>query len=168
MSTVSPIAPLEASIEELIAAYKEMREILDVQIKAVVRNDIDGINEGTEKQMAQNARIQMLETSFKLELDAAIAQHAPTKGLQKFSELIDELPEERKRLTIIREELIFVITRTQHKQDQLVSLLEFARKHTTETLRAIHAMGNQKSARYNGSGKMTAHQNQSIAINQTA
>ncbi len=168
MSREQIISSLESAIVELTDAYTQMREILSVQIKAVVRNNIDGINDGTEQQIEQNALIQSLETRFRLELLDAFEAVAPDNASKKLSELILFFPEAKDKLIELREGLIFTITRTQHKQEQLVNLLEFARQHTTETLRAIHAMGNEKNTSYNIAGKTAQHQNQSIAINQTA
>lgn len=158
---------LITAIRQLISGYKKTEELIDRQITSVVKSNVDELTDFADQQTRINQELEDLEMTFRNEMDTLFAQLAPNEQQRKLSFLIPHLPTKQKEVDALRQTLISSITNAKNKQAQLLNLLEFAQQHTTETLRAIHAMSNNTSKRYTVNGK-AATEHRSFAINQTA
>ena len=141
-------------LNALIEAYDQVVRVLDEKIDAVVKNDLERIENLAEEQIANNNNLEQLEGELKKCL-ASITQGkqypdpGPTLGVVLQNEFDND-----KSIKKLRTTLLAKIADSQRLQYQLNSLLAFAREHIEHTLKNIYALNNRKtSASYDHRGR---------------
>lgn len=139
------------NLKALVQGYDKVVEILDLQIDAVVKNDLKRIENLAEEQISNNIALENLEHHLR----NTLAQiHDKEDGSElSLSIIIKEHFKGNAEIKDLRTSLLTRIADSQRLQHQLNSLLSFAREHIEHTLQRIYALNKETTTRYDQFGK---------------
>lgn len=159
---------LHESLQQLIATFEEVEQVIQKQLRAVVENNFEGIVAFAENQLELTYLLNQREQSFQRLISQVCKDLNLEVQTPSLSILLDQVDSLREEFGPLREQLLAGIARTQKSQQQLVNLLEFAQDHVSHTLREIYALSNQHNLHYTNNGHKAQSAGLTRMINQTA
>lgn len=161
------ITSLRTLMSKLTEHFHDVSDLISGQIKAVVHQNFDELNQLIEEQVTINTTINELEKEFKEELVRSFSALEAQPKEYSVSNLIKHVDESADLLTDLRDQLRHAVQSAQQHQQHLVQLLEFAQDHIAQTIRDIFAIADKHGTRYKASGQKSSGSGQSRMINQT-
>jgi hypothetical protein len=146
-------SPLNACLSRLNELFKHFCTLLKDQTKLVIQQNLDGFMQLTDQQVLLNEELSAAES----ELLETLTSMTTKVGLFKIEPSVTNLEPYLVDSSVTRElrsRLQESIKAARSQQAQLLSLIQFGQQHITETLRAIHHLGNDKQARYDHTGRL--------------
>ncbi|HYW34260.1 MAG TPA: hypothetical protein VE868_02530 [Balneolaceae bacterium] len=164
-STNASLNRLKKIINQLIDEYEENCSLLNDQIQAVINHDITSLNELIERQVRVYETLKSSEEIFKKHLKEVRQRHDLSS--QSLQEMLNDLEEPTQTLNAMRDRLHAQVRKTEGLRNQLMDLLNFAKRQNAEIFKAICEAGSDKMGGYNADGEKQRQSN-SYAINQKA
>jgi len=162
------IKSLGECLAKLHDEYSEARNLLDDQMQAVIYNDLIWLNSLIDNQVAKYDEIKKTEKLFRETLIELFQYYYPEASHPSLTKLLDAIEEPTEDLDKLRIELYEQIEKTENLRLSLVDLLEFARKHNTDTITALSQIARQIYQNYNADGNMNTTETNSLGLNQKA
>ncbi len=154
------------SLEKLHTEYTEARNLLDDQMQAVIYNDLIWLNTLIDNQVTKFEEIKKTEEIFRKDLIELFQYYYPDVSNPSLKKLLDAIEEPTEELDSLRKELYEQIEKTERLRLNLMDLLDFARRHNTETITALSQLARQVYKNYSADGKMNSSELNSLGLNQ--
>jgi hypothetical protein len=133
-------------------AFRQFDDMLKQQIDHIVHQKYESVQVLVEKQVKHNETLSKLEDNFKKTLNHLCA----TVGLQDSKRAVKELvefAEDADRILKERTAMTASLEQAQHRQLQLLQLIQFGQQHINDTLQAIQNLAARQETRYGNDGK---------------
>jgi hypothetical protein len=151
-------SPLNARLSRLNELFRHFQQLLKDQTHEVVQHNLDGLSQLTDRQTLLNEELNDAEA----ELLQTLTEMTAKAGLFKVEPSITTLEPYLADPNVTRElraQLQESVKTARLQQVQLLSLIQFGQQHISDTMKAIHQLGNVKETRYDNSGKLVSPEN---------
>ncbi|MEX2347349.1 MAG: flagellar export chaperone FlgN [Balneolaceae bacterium] len=157
---------LSSSLQELCSGYKKIQLLLNDQMQAVIRNDIDLLNSLIDQQTEKYDGLQQTEEVFKERLVDVFNDYHPDTEQPSLTRLMDVFEGPTRELEQLRKNFVEQIENTEQVRRQLVDLLTFAAEQNSRSITILSQLRNPSSENYSSSGEIAAGETQSLGLNQ--
>ncbi len=160
------IDELVESLSNLHQGYQETKKLLDEQMQAVIYNDIHQLNALIDRQMAKYEELKEMETLFKNQLIVLFQNYYPNASHPSLTRLLEVIEGSTEDIDRLRIDLYDQIHKTEQLRSQLMSLLEFASEHNSQSITELSRVARQSYKNYKGNGQIREGQTPSLGLNQ--
>jgi len=144
---------LTNSVKDLIDGYEQAETLLESQIKAVVSNDSEAMNQLISTQLDHYEKLSKLEGIFRNYLSDAYGKVDSKETQPKLSRLLKFYQGKAGRLSAMRLDLIGKVEGVKTLSLRLLDLLKFAQDLNVDTLKAIMTAVGKHDVHYDQHGK---------------
>lgn len=165
--TVPALQRISETVEHLDKASRELMEVMDEQINAIITSDTDKMEKFTEAHTTISRQFKKYEQAFVKELHEAIDPVANEYESPRLVNLKKIFPDSALIIDRWKERLSTNTRQLQRKHEQLLQLLSFAMSRNADVMRSIYSIYNLKNSHYSANGDKTGTVS-GVALNQEA